>query len=447
MAEPDPTRPAPDAEHEARALASIRRAMSEIPFYARRGATRLAGPNTLEDILSNTPLLFKSDLRGALLKQWVPAGRNVKTELASGEIELVETSGSTSDRTRILWDKGWWLRQEERGVRTSPIASRAMDGAEGPYREAILTTPVCGVGACHTGDLSFAERSEQHRLFLNMRADPTFWKHDEMTRMLDEIAMHETVGLESDPTYLATLARHAERAGREIPVKGFTTLTYAMTSAAHLRPIRRVVRTPLLQLYGASEVGVLFMEGEDGKLHHCPRTTHVELVRMRRPTPGAEEVALVVVTTMDRVVQPLVRFVVGDLVQVDRGGARRFTTVSPLLSMEGRVQDAIIRPDGAIVTAAAVDRALAPLHALAHYQVNQRSPSGVEVDLVREPSAPDSLVHEARDRLAPLLDGLTVKARTATAIAAESSGKYRLVRRHFPVDLGPLFEECQGVSL
>jgi phenylacetate-CoA ligase len=447
MADPDPIRPAPDPEHAARAAAAIARSLREIPFYAKRGASSGTLSDTLEDVLLKAPLLFKSGLRGALPKQWVPAGRDVKAELASGEIELVETSGSTSDRTRILWDKGWWLRQEERGVRTNEVASRAMDGAEGPYREAILTTPVCGLGACHTGDLSFDERSDEHRLFLNMRADPTFWKPDDMTRMLDEIDRHETIGLESDPTYLATLARHAGRVGREIRVKGFTTLTYAMTSAAHLRPIKKVVHAPVLQLYGASEVGVLFMEGSDGKLHHCPRTTHVELLPARMPTPGAEDVALVVVTTMDRVVQPLVRFVVGDLVRVDRGGAARFTTVSPLLSMEGRIQDAIIRPDGAIVTAAAIDRALAPLDGIAQYQVNQLAPSGVDVDLVGEPSAPDSLVRDARERLTPLLEGLRVSARTVTAIAAESSGKYRLVRRHFPLDLGRYFDECQGVSL
>jgi phenylacetate-CoA ligase len=447
MAESDSIRPTPDAEHEARAVAAIRRAVSDIPFYAKRGAAPFAATDALPDVLARTRLLFKTDLRGALPKQWVPGGRNVRAELESGDIELVETSGSTSDRTRILWDKGWWLRQEERAVRTNAMASRAMDGADGPYREAILTTPVCGLGACHTGDLSLEERSEAHRLFLNMRADPTFWKPDDMTRMLDEIEHHATVGLESDPTYLATLARHAQRSGREIPVKGFTTLTYALTSAAHLRPIRKVVHSPVLQLYGASEVGVLFMEGEDGRLHHCPRTTHVEFLPVRMPTPGAKDVALVVVTTMDRVVQPLVRFVVGDLVQVDRGGPRRFTTVSPLLSMEGRIQDAVVRPDGAIVTAGAIDRALAPIHAIAQYQVNQRTPAGVEIDLVGEPSAPDSLLRDARERLAPLLEGLDVSARTTTAIAAESSGKYRLVRRHFPLDLGSLFEECQGISL
>jgi phenylacetate-CoA ligase len=189
------------------------------------------------------------------------------------------------------------------------------------------------------------------------------------------------------------------------------------------------------------------MEGDDGKLHHCPRTTHIELLPARAKTPGAKDVALVVVTTLDRVAQPLIRFVVGDLVQVDRGAPSQFTTVSPLLSMEGRLQDAVVRPDGALVTAAAIDRALAPLPDIAQYQVNQRSPSSVDIDVVGEPCAPKSLLQDARERLADLLRGLIVSARTATAVAAESSGKYRLVRRHFPVDLGALFDEGRGVCL
>ena len=142
----------------------------------------------------------------------MPAGRDVRAELASGEIELVETSGSTAERTRILWDKGWWLHQEERGMRTNAVIDRSMGDAT-RYHEAILTTPVCGLGSCHTGEMTFEERKDEHRLFLNSRADPTFWKDSDVTRMLDELGRHHTTGLESDPTYLATLAHRATEPG------------------------------------------------------------------------------------------------------------------------------------------------------------------------------------------------------------------------------------------
>jgi phenylacetate-CoA ligase len=442
--------PRPDPEHESRVVALIDRAHWEIPFYAKRGRAPIDPKAPLRDVLRDTPLLTKSHIRPTLPKQWVPASVDLKAALAAGDIELVETSGSTQERLRILWDKGWWIRQEDRAMRVNPTVASAHAGKFGGYKETILTTPVCGLATCHVGDLPLAERIDEHRLFLNMRPDPTFWRTDDMDRMLDEMAGHTTIGLESDPMYLATLARHAKARGRTLDVKGFVQLTYAFTTRGHLRGIRQAYAGPLFQLYGASEVGVLFMEGDDGRLHHAPFTTHVELLPAKVATPGAKNVALVVVTTLDRVAQPLVRFVVGDLVQVDPAGPKLFTTVPPLVSVEGRVQDSVLRPDGAIVTCGAIDRALGACD-VALFQVNQREPGAVvDVDVVPEPGSAGSegnVVEAARRALEPLFEGLVLNVRTATAIAAEPSGKFRVVRRSFPLDLSRTFEGCEGVQL
>jgi phenylacetate-CoA ligase len=440
-----PLDPRPDPEHEARVVQAIARAHAEIPFYAKRARPPIDPKTPLADVLRATPLLTKSDVRSTLPKQWVPASVDLKAALAAGDIELVETSGSTSDRLRILWDKGWWIRQEDRAMRVNETIARAHAGAHGPYKESILTTPICGAATCHIGDVPLAERLDEHRLFLNMRPDPTFWRENDMRRMLDELSSHETVGLETDPMYFSTLARFAAAEGRTIDVKGFVQLTYAFTTRGNVRGIRKAYAGPLVQLYGASEVGVLFMEANDGLLHHAPFTTHVELLRAKVPTPGAKDVALVVVTTLDRTAQPLVRFVVGDLVQVVEDGPRRFTTVPPIAGVEGRVQDAVVRPDGAIVTCAAIDRALGACH-VAVFQLNQLTPETVEVDVVPEPGCEDGLVEAARAALAPLLVGLTLEVRKATAIAAEPSGKFRVARRHFTIDLAKSFEGCQALQ-
>jgi phenylacetate-CoA ligase len=439
--EPSPEQPRRDPEHEARTVGAIARALREVPFYVKQGRSAPALETPLGDVLRALPTLTKKDVRSTLPKQWVPAGRDAKAELASGAIELVETSGSTGERLRILWDKGWWVRQEARAFRTNALVAGAMDGAHGDYREAILTTPACGLGTCHTGDRAFEERIEGHYLFLNMRPDPTFWLPADMTRMLDELTRHRAIGLETDPFYLATLARHAasQSPPRTIDVSGFVVLTYAFTTRAYVRAVRKAYAGPLLQLYGASEVGVMFMEGDDGRLHHAPFTTHVELVPAKVPTPGAKDVALVVVTTLDRDVQPLVRFVIGDLVQVDRDGPRRYTTVPPLLSIEGRIDDALVRPDGALVTAGAIDRALGSIEEIRHYQVNQRTPERIEVDVVSDGESTTALIDAVRARLLPLCDGLEILARGVTAIASEPSGKFRVVRRHFPLDLARAF--------
>ena len=436
-----PTAPRPDPEHEAHAASAIARALRDIPFYARRPGTCPSPGAPLREALARLPVLLKKDVRAALPKQWIPAGRDVRAEIASGALELVETSGTTGERTRLLWDEGWWLRQEMRAMRTNPTVAAALDEAGGrEFRECVLTTPECGLGTCHVGDVPYEERVDEYLLFLNQRTDPTFWTAEEQTRMLDELERHRTVGLESDPFYLATLARFAKEHGRRIEVSSYVQLTYAFTTHAHLRAIREAFDGPAFQLYGSSDVGVLFMEGDDGRLHHAPFTSHVELLPARVPTPGAKDVALVLATSLDRVAMPLVRYVVGDLVQVDGALPGRWTSVSPLTSVEGRIDDALVRPDGALVTAGALDRALGDVPGLRLWQANQRTPEGpVEVDLVADGDAA-RVVEEARARLAPLLDGLRVAARSTTAIPIEASGKLRPSKRHFPLDLARTFE-------
>ncbi|HEY1696802.1 MAG TPA: hypothetical protein VGG39_31795 [Polyangiaceae bacterium] len=434
-----PERPRLDPEHEARTVAAVARAFAEIPYYQKRGDAPPAPGTPLHDALARIPLLLKKDVRATLPKQWVPRGRDVRAELESGKLELVETSGSTGERMRILWDEGWWHRQESRAMRTNPVVADAMDGKAAAFREVVLTTPACGLGTCHIGDLPYEERVDEYLLFLNQRPDPLFWTDDEHTRMLDELARHETVGLESDPLYLALLARWAKAHGRTLDVRGYVQLTYAFTSRAYLRAIREAYAGPILQLYGASDVGVLFMEGDDGRLHHAPFTTHVELLPAKVPTPGAKDVALVAVTSLDRVAMPVVRYVVGDLVQVDHDGPRRFTSVPPLASVEGRVDDAILRPDGALVTAGALDRALADVEGVRLWQANQREPGKLELDVVCDGDA-GRVVLEAKAKLAPLLEGLEVAARSASAIPIEPSGKFRVSKRSFPIDLAACFE-------
>jgi phenylacetate-CoA ligase len=274
------------------------------------------------------------------------------------------------------------------------------------------------------------ERLEGARLHLNSRQDPTFWSDVVMTRMLDELAMHETVGLFADPFYLDVLARHAAVLGRRLDARGFVALTRARTNASHAAAIRRVYPGTVFQIYGARSTGTLFVEGDDGLLHHPPRASHVELLPAKRPTPGASDVALVVVTTVGRDVQPLVRFVTGDLARIappatGTTGAARATAVPPLASIEGRLEDSILRPDGAIVTPGAVDRALSELP-LRGYQIAQLEADAIELEVVGGPA------DDARRALEPLLEGMRVEAREATSIAVEPDGKYRTSRRRAP---------------
>ncbi len=428
--------PVPDSEHVERTVQALRKALQRIPFYAKYVKPPALGEATsLKDALAALPLLTAAQVRPTLPKAWLPDGRDGRAEFAMGKLKVVET-GLAEDRIRLLWDGAWWRAQEARALRMNKTAAAALDGAFGAYREAVLWIPERGTGSCGSGDPEFEERLEGNRLHLNSRQDPTFWSEPVMTRMLDELARHATVGLLADPFYLDVLARHASAQRRSLDVRGFVGLTRGLTTTAHRAGLKAVCPTAeTVQIYGAREAGVLFVEGEDKLLHHAPFTTHIEFLRASVPTPGAVDVALVVVTTLDREVQPLVRYVLGDLVQVARAPSR-FTTVSPIVSVEGKLADALLRPDGALVTPGAVDRALTEASPRA-YQVVQTDAQSVSVEVV------EGSLEAVKAALAPLLVGMTLTARQATAIAVEPNGKYRVSRRE---GLGTSYERFEGAE-
>ena len=124
--------------------------------------------------------------------------------------------------------------------------------------------------------------------------------------------------------------------------------------------------------------------------------------------------------------------------QVAPSAPRKFTSVPALASIEGRVQDAVLRPDGALITTGAIDRALEPLSEVRDFQVTQSTPTDVTVDVVTR-GAEGRVLGQVRDALAPLFGALRVDVRGAKAVAAEPSGKFRIVRRTFPLDVARTF--------
>lgn len=388
----------------------LRTVLTTVPFYVKQGlATKIDGSNgvaadaPLGDLLRHLPLLTRDKVRPTLPKQWFPEGRDAKAELAAGKVSVIEV-GTGSNRVRVLFDPRWYATQQRRAL-----------GVETAWRDAVLWVPERGTGSCGAGDPGYEDRLEGSRLHVNSRQDPTFWTEPVMTRMLDELTQHETTVLLADPYYLDVLARHAAILGRRLDVRDFIGLMRARPTLAQRAQLARVYQGKVLDVLAAREVGTLFVTGADGLMHHAPSAAHVEMLPARVETPGAEHVALLAVTTLERDVQPLVRYVLGDMVQVADAAAGTISTV------EGTFDDAIVRPDGAIVTPGAIDRAIGAEPRA--YQVSQNAPDTVEVEVI------GGNVADVEARVAPLFAGMKIQARAVTAIGVEPNGKYRTTKR------------------
>lgn len=402
-------------------VSTLARVLREVPFYARRAAIAFDAGLGWSQALHRVPLLTKPELVATLPKQWFPNGRDAKAELSTGDVELVESPGTIA-RVRICREASFWGLQRRRALE-AVVDRSACD------KQALLTVPRKGLGACHSGDPSFEERLMGPVLALNTRQSPAFWLPETMTQMLDELARHETGLLEGDPAYIATLALHATQARRKLPVRAIVA-HHGLVAAPYRRAIADAFDGPLVEMLTAMEVGTLFVRATTSEAP--PAMKHVgdvfvEWLPLKVATPGANRVAMMVVTHLATSVQPLVRYVLGDLAQRDADGQ--------VLSIEGRWEDALVTPDGALVTAGAIDRALADVPGIVSYQANQSRADTIEVDVMG-----DAQASRVEERLAPLFAGCSLAVRKTAAWMVEASGRVRTARRHMPIEMARFVE-------
>ncbi|HEX8953628.1 MAG TPA: hypothetical protein VF945_17345 [Polyangia bacterium] len=401
-------------EHWARVRDEAARMIDEVPLYAGRAAPPAGDdPAAIGAWLASLPTIAKRELRRGFPKSMVRKSCDLKDAMHKGLVEIIATSGTTENRLQVLWEWSWWDPQEREAMRiNSRVAATMKDG----FREAVLTTPVCGGSTCHVGTLSREERTIDGMLFLNQVADPTLWNDGELARMLAEWNDQRPDGVESDPQYLAALCRHALAAGVAMHQPAFVTLTYEQTTRAALRAMKAALpSTTPYQLYGATEAGVLFMECTAGRLHHNARHSHIELV------DAGNGLSRVVVTTLGRTWMPLLRYDIGDLVRVADGcTCGREPDGYILARIEGRGNDAITTPRGLFTPAMLDDLVDAADAAIAQWQL-QATGDGWILHVVASDGA------KAAAALADKL-GTTVEPRATTTILPEPSGKYRMVR-------------------
>jgi phenylacetate-CoA ligase len=387
---------------------------------------------SVEDRYAALPVLGKSDIRAYFPYGIVPQGLDLDEALARNEISFVKTSGTADESLTNIWNQSWWNDSERASWSLNSHAAKICTGS---HREAILASALSVGPRSESAPIKREARILRNYLFLNEYGSPAEWPEGHELRIIKELDDYSPPVLEANPSLLARISRWAFREGKNVFQPGLITLTYEFISALQLRDIQRVFSSPIASSYGSTEAGYVFMECEHRRLHQNSDFCRVDLV----PISGLEDqkIGRILVTTFGNRWFPLLRFEIGDLGRVAPDPCpcgRNFGMT--LLSIEGRLISLFLGAGNRPVTHRQLDQAIASVAGIEEYRLDQELPERVRLRIVAEGSRSVEVVrNDAKDALQSLLgDEIEIGVETVQTLAMESSGKFLLAKRHFPLD-------------
>ena len=365
------------------------------------------------------PLIGKRELRENFPDNFLRAGQRLDELLESKSVELEHTSGSSDDRTPVLFGRGWWNAQEARVLRLNPFVARILD--EHPRaRRATIVPPICNGLVCFSNYTSKSARTVDTTLFVNQARIPFLLAEAELDRMAGEILEWSPEFLDLDPVHGAWFALYCERREIKFPSVKFILCSYEFVSVVHRKILQRVFGVPVFNLYGATEAGHLLMESEPGEMKASLENVFYELLETDERGVGD-----LVVTTLTNDFMPLLRYRVGDLVE---------RSEQPYVThylVHGRSRDILRRRDGRRVTTLDVDQCFAEVAGIAHYQLRQTADGDCRLQFIpdrEEPGAEElKRVTEQFENLLQLENRIATEA--VKILPPLPSGKFRLTHQ------------------
>jgi phenylacetate-CoA ligase len=402
----------PELMREAAQLARVEELLPrwrELPLYQ---AAR-------ENKFSRLPLIGKRELRENFPNNFLRAGQNLDELLGNKSVELEHTSGSSEERTAVLFGRGWWNEQEARVLRLNRLVAQVLD--ENPRaRRATLVPPVCNGLVCFSNFTSKTARTVDTTLFVNQARIPFLLTDDEFARMAEEILEWSPVFLDLDPVHGAWFALYCERQGIKFPSVKFILCSYEFVSVVHRKILRRVFGVPVFNLYGSTETGHLLMENERDEMKASLENVFYEVAE-----PDMHGIGDLVVTTLTNEVMPLVRYRIGDLAE------RCEQPYATNYLVHGRGRDALRRRDGRRVTTLEIDQCFGGVNGIAHYQLRQNEADDCGLQFIPDREAPGAqelkCLTGRMENLLQLENKISVAA--VEKLPPLTSGKFRLTCR------------------
>lgn len=228
--------------------------------------------------------------------------------------------------------------------------------------------------------------------------------------------------LKALPEYLYGLAQYLERSGHEPPSIKVLKPMGALMTAPIKDYVEQVFGSEVREDYGSSDMGPMAFDcRERSGMHLFEDLCYFEVVRDGRPVEDGQ-LGTLLVTELHNRAMPLIRYRIGDVVRMDRSPCACGRT-TPRLFTEGRLENTLVRPDGQVLTDAAIGNYLYQQPQVSDYQLLERSNGRLELRVVPRGAdfSSDSLA-QATQHFLDIPRPITL--RRVRTIAPEGSGKF-----------------------
>jgi len=233
----------------------------------------------------------------------------LKQAMKDNGIEYNSTSGTSGERLQIIRKIDWWEEEEQRIAPYTYLWGKHLQDLV--YSRAVLTTPMCSNTVCFLDNPPYESRILGNKLYLNTSASPDLWRREDVERIVREIDLFQPMHVHADPVYLALFMLKINEYGLEFPQwkPNFLSLSFEFVPMSCRSFIQRYWDVPTFTLYGLTELGYLFCECENGKLHWCEPLNELHFSLLE----GREGVYNLVVTSVKNEYMPFVRYETNDL--------------------------------------------------------------------------------------------------------------------------------------
>lgn len=305
-------------------------------------------------------------------------------DLCSGRADLrhgyiKRTSGSTGEPVRMLFDYTSNMHGHILLLNfVRPYGIRPQDFV--PLRTGIMFV----TGFPNSSSFTYLQPQLNLSRFYKLNIHPDQWGAP--LQLLQFISARRPLIITGMPEHLLLLLRTAQAAdpSSRWPIQPHLLIA----SGDKLSPdaaarLERAFQAPVVDIYAMSEIGYLAVACVMGAGYHVDDSLIVEIVHPDG-TPAAEgELGEIVVTSLRNFALPLIRYRTGDIGRM-AASACPCGSCWPLLdTIEGRVSEFLVRPDGSLLSPFVLARRLQQLP-LAQYQVVQQSPLRVLVRYIAD---------------------------------------------------------------